>query len=350
MMAEVQGEDMRTLLLVGRSGNGKSSVGNSIIGEKKFEIRSKHQFGEQLKKQVFTNAGVKVVDCTGIGDTGSDMVCNVHSVLQSAREVVENCVRGFDALIFVMKYGVRFTKQEKDAVQMVKSIFGENVFRDWGILVFSCGDQFDLDTKDDDIKFEVWCKEQTGDVKRLFEEVDYRCVVFDNKSYVTFKQRKQREELMGCVEKIQEDKRRCYSVSDFERAMRSREILVVQYELESLKSETDTLIREMNQSLNLTPVPNDHDVHLENMLQELLRHGQKLEEMDRNTGMLESLQTQVQAQVTMLQGKIIMRKTKTEEASVPTTDPVQELILGMKREPGTTVKRTLSFLVTYFRQ
>ncbi|CAL1546310.1 unnamed protein product [Lymnaea stagnalis] len=213
-----------------------------------------------------------VIDCTGLGDTGSDMAGDIKDVLRSALDAVKMCgtesdvktfqsdvpsknvsavvknsynkfdtdgtndddstqeniltvtnnddpsnkntlagtlvvrqsnekYRGFDALIFVMKYGVRYTKQEKDSVKMIKFIFGENVFQKWGILVFTYGDNFYSDSQ---ITFEDWCREQTGDIKNLFEEVQHRCVIFDNKTVSLELQNSQRSTFSSLIDKVNE--------------------------------------------------------------------------------------------------------------------------------------------------
>ncbi|CAL1546308.1 unnamed protein product [Lymnaea stagnalis] len=100
-----------------------------------------------------------------------------------------------------MKYGVRYTKQEKDSVKMIKCIFGENIFVDWGIIVFTYGDNFYTDSQ---ITFDDWCREQTGDIKSLFEEVQYRCVIFDNKSVNIELQNRQRSTLSTLINRVKE--------------------------------------------------------------------------------------------------------------------------------------------------
>ncbi|CAL1546313.1 unnamed protein product, partial [Lymnaea stagnalis] len=207
-------EKRTTLLLVGRAGNGKSSVGNSLLrlhdDSQKFAPRGPSE-ETRLKSEIAYDDQLFVVDCSGIGDTGSDMPSDMSSTVLSAFDalIINNNVSdkkpnhlqrcGFDALIFVLKYGVRFTKQEKDAVEMVKSVFGDDVFRLWGILVFSYGDNFKTDIRDIDKSFDNWCREQRGEIKTLFEEVRYRCVLFDNKTKDKDKLERQRCKLTELI-------------------------------------------------------------------------------------------------------------------------------------------------------
>nr|KAI8745194.1 dentin sialophosphoprotein-like [Biomphalaria glabrata] len=183
------------VLIVGRSGNGKSSIGNSILREVKFNVCT---LGEELKSRSdvdlkpITGKGFSVIECLCIKDADEAYDHGYQEAKKATDSFKSSSNRSADVILFVMKYGVRYTQQEKQAVQMLRQIFGETVFRDWVILVFSYGDNFENDVKEkgdnfeNDVKdmgdeFKKWCRAQTGDVKVLFEEVDYRIVLFNNK-------------------------------------------------------------------------------------------------------------------------------------------------------------------------
>ncbi|CAL1534692.1 unnamed protein product, partial [Lymnaea stagnalis] len=196
---------MCTLLLVGRSRNGRSSVINSILGQKMlFKTRVPSEV-TRLTNEIHNNDEYVVVDGLGIGDKGAEMPGDIQEGLITRKfdnrpTLLHRC--GFDALIFVLKYSFRFTKQEKDAVQMVKSIFGENVFRDWGILVFSYGDCYEYDYQESNKTFKDVCMKKRGDIKALFEEVSYRCVLFNNKTKDRDKLEQQRRELSNNIQEL----------------------------------------------------------------------------------------------------------------------------------------------------
>ncbi|CAL1546306.1 unnamed protein product [Lymnaea stagnalis] len=336
---------MRTLLLVGRSSNGKSSIGNSILGGQVFSLRSPSE-GVRLGNERRSNNDYIVVDCSGIGDTVGEINRDVKCVIQSALdglmlcdsekemtlngkhhnssggptlcndnyknqgtsdqnlkmdETVDELKCGFDALIFVLKYGVRFTKQEKDAVQMVKSIFGENVFRDWGILVFSYGDNFYLDTEDDGMTFEDWCQEQTGDIKTLFEEVGYRCVLFDNKSRDEKKQNLQREILTTYITKIMNSQKGKYTHAEFVSADAGKVKLLLQSQFKGIESDVQRLIQESDEGARkMEEIHPEWMSQLETLKQvhrQLLSEKEKLETKDQGTELLRDLVTQVRCQI-----------------------------------------------------
>lgn len=67
-------------------------------------------------------------------------------------------------------------------MQMIKSTFGPSVVKDYGVIVMTYGDSFELDVEEEeDMTIDKWCKEQTGHIQTLFQECDNRCVLFNNR-------------------------------------------------------------------------------------------------------------------------------------------------------------------------
>ncbi|KAK6961715.1 GIMAP protein [Biomphalaria glabrata] len=174
-------KEQKIIIIVGRSGNGRRSIGNSILGEPLFPTGTQYY---SLKPVIREKDDFKVIVCPFIGDTGDDSSYKIGDIHEATMKMLNHLFgtwsSGIDAIVFVLKYGVRFHKQEKDAVKRVKEIFGQNVFRDFGIIAFSYGDLFDQDNTGEKT-FAEWCLQQSGEVKELFEEARYRCVLFNNK-------------------------------------------------------------------------------------------------------------------------------------------------------------------------
>ncbi|CAL1546304.1 unnamed protein product [Lymnaea stagnalis] len=231
------------LLFVGRTGNGKSSTANSVIGEKFFSTGKLYDEKrvEQTKTKKVDGFKMTVVDGTDIGDTGSDMNGDLQDTIRKAETAVQLCESGFNALIFVLTYGTRFTKQEKDAVDLIKSLFGKDIFRRFGIIVMTRGDQFEMDTEDEPKTFDQWCQEQTGDIRSLFQECDYRLVLFDNKTKDNQVLSRQREVLLRFV---QRDKR--YSSKDFNDAESGRKDIRLLHEFSETERESKALMEKID--------------------------------------------------------------------------------------------------------
>ncbi|XP_059152075.1 uncharacterized protein LOC131938178 [Physella acuta] len=216
------------LLIVGRTGNGKSSSFRSIRSVLKDETTAPGTSTTApgpstilpgLDFATYTEDNLELIDGTGIGDNGEDMIVNAEDLVKSISRKLTN---GFTALVFVVKYGVRFTKQEVDAVETVKSIFGNDVFKQWGIILMTYGDNFYLDHDDDPNSFKAWCQDQNGDFKNLFDECNKRCVLFNNKTSESSVLESQHKMLMKQVEAVRKLSSGLYTSAHLKSAERSR--------------------------------------------------------------------------------------------------------------------------------
>ncbi|XP_059170613.1 uncharacterized protein LOC131952111 [Physella acuta] len=238
---------MVNLVLLGRTGNGKRSTGNSILGENVFNVRSNLGVNDAAAVDG-TRGGVNVVNCWCVGDTGDDMAVGIKATEDSGEMALESCGDKINMFVLVLKYGVRFTKQEKDAVERVKKVFGQDVLRNWGVMVMTYGDNFQLDAEDSDLSFESWLKEQRGDIQHLLEEMKYRCVLFDNKTRDEVRRREQREKLMSFVKQLPAG--RPYSGEDFKRAGPARDEMIRSVQIDEFKVVVRKLIDDIKRSLD----------------------------------------------------------------------------------------------------
>lgn len=161
-------EEDVTVMFIGDTGSGKSSMGNMFLGKNVFEVSDNPNpctFIPKCYREVVNGRGRKVIDTEGFNDGHHVSEDQIHRLA----EMLKNCDEGINAVgVVIQGTECRFTKGVRDVIKFIYDAFGSQVLSHLCIIFTFCSATYP-DRKQTNIDYKKTMSDYLAEISGLHD-------------------------------------------------------------------------------------------------------------------------------------------------------------------------------------